>query len=80
LQAKTPEEKAAKIKQYEDAWYASQVRLGNKQIKSNEASTTNAPTVTLPPAAMSALKEGHVTTFSNGQQWKLTNGKPEQVK
>lgn len=29
-----------------------------------------------PPAA---LKEGHVTTFKNGQQWILKNGKPEKV-
>jgi hypothetical protein len=30
-----------------------------------------------PPAA--ALKEGYVTTFKNGQQWILKNGKPEKV-
>jgi hypothetical protein len=30
-----------------------------------------------PPVA--ALKEGHVTTFKNGQQWILKNGKPEKV-
>ena len=33
--------------------------------------------VAAPPVA--ALKEGHVTTFKNGQQWTLTNGKPEKV-
>lgn len=33
--------------------------------------------VVAPPVA--ALKEGHVTTFKNGQQWTLTNGKPEKV-
>ena len=33
--------------------------------------------VAAPPAA--ALKEGHVTTFKNGQQWILKNGKPEKV-
>jgi hypothetical protein len=33
--------------------------------------------IAAPPAA--ALKEGHVTTFKNGQQWTLTNGKPEKV-
>lgn len=33
--------------------------------------------VAAPPAT--ALKEGHVTTFKNGQQWTLTNGKPEKV-
>jgi hypothetical protein len=35
------------------------------------------PAVSAPPAA--ALKEGHVTTFKNGQQWILKNGKPEKV-
>lgn len=33
----------------------------------------------LPPAAMQALKEGHITTFNNGQKWTLRNGQPEQV-
>ena len=33
--------------------------------------------VAAPPAA--ALKEGHITTFKNGQQWILKNGKPEKV-
>lgn len=33
--------------------------------------------VAAPPTA--ALKEGHVTTFKNGQQWILKNGKPEKV-
>jgi hypothetical protein len=33
--------------------------------------------VAAPPVA--ALKEGHVTTFKNGQQWILKNGKPEKV-
>jgi len=81
LQAKTPEEQTAKKKEFENEWYANQQRLSNKQIKPSGASTaTTAPAVALPPAAISALKEGHVTTFSNGQQWKLTNGKPEQVK
>jgi hypothetical protein len=32
-----------------------------------------------PPEAISALKEGQVTTFENGQKWTLKNGKPEQV-
>jgi hypothetical protein len=35
-----------------------------------------APSNFLPAAA---LKEGHVTTFKNGQQWILKNGKPEKV-
>lgn len=39
-----------------------------------------APAATLPPKALSSLVEGHVTVFSNGQQWTLRNGKPVQVK
>ena len=35
---------------------------------------------TLPPAAVSALKEGQQTTFANGQVWTLQNGKPVRVK
>lgn len=34
----------------------------------------------LPPAALSQLKAGVVTTFANGQQWTLENGQPKQVK
>lgn len=33
----------------------------------------------LPPQAVAALKEGHVTKFGNGQQWTLRGGKPVQV-
>ena len=35
---------------------------------------------TLPPAAVSTLKEGQQTTFANGQVWTLQNGKPVRVK
>lgn len=34
----------------------------------------------LPPAALSALKEGQQTAFANGQVWTLQNGKPVRVK
>jgi len=34
---------------------------------------------TLPPAALSQLKEGQHTTFGNGQTWTLEGGKPVQV-
>jgi hypothetical protein len=33
----------------------------------------------LPAQARSALKEGVVTTFGNGQRWTLQAGKPERV-
>ena len=35
--------------------------------------------VTLPPEAVSKLKEGQVTTFGNGQKWTLENGNPVQI-
>ena len=38
------------------------------------------PQVSLPPAALSALKEGIVTDFANGQSWTIQNGKPVRVK
>lgn len=34
--------------------------------------------VAAPPVSM--LKEGHITTFANGQQWSMRNGKAERVK
>ncbi len=51
----------------------------NFNVESFQTAPTNfAPAaVAAPPAA--ALKEGHITTFKNGQQWTLTNGKPEKV-
>jgi len=51
----------------------------NFNVENFQTAPTNfAPAaVAAPPAA--ALKEGHITTFKNGQQWTLTNGKPEKV-
>lgn len=34
----------------------------------------------LPPQAAASLKEGHETTFGNGQVWTLRNGKAERIK
>ena len=51
----------------------------NFNVENFQAAPSNfspAP-VAAPPAA--ALKEGHITTFKNGQQWILKNGKPEKV-
>jgi len=51
----------------------------NFNVENFQAAPSNfspAP-VAAPPVA--ALKEGHVTTFKNGQQWILKNGKPEKV-
>lgn len=48
--------------------------------KSDTKSDTKASKTSLPPQAAAQLKEGFVTTFTNGQQWTLENGKPKQVK
>jgi hypothetical protein len=34
----------------------------------------------LPPQAIGRLIEGHNTEFSNGQVWRLQNGKPTRIK
>ena len=34
----------------------------------------------LPPSARKQLAEGQITTFGNGQQWTLRNGKPVRIK
>lgn len=52
---------------------AMDIQSGNK---APNAALPNALPAAPPPAA---LKEGHVTTFKNGQQWILKNGKPEKV-
>ena len=39
---------------------------------------TDTKSLSTPP--LDRLKEGKVTTFANGQKWKLVNGKPVQVK
>jgi hypothetical protein len=46
----------------------------------SETKPTAQQQATLPPAAVSALKEGQQTTFANGQVWTLQNGKPVRVK
>jgi hypothetical protein len=52
----------------------------NFNVDNFQASPTNfSPSaVVAPPINM--LKEGHITTFDNGQQWLLKNGKPQKVK
>ena len=48
---------------------AMDVQSGNKAPSAQE---------TAPPPSL--LKEGHITTFANGQQWSMRNGKAERVK
>jgi len=51
----------------------------NFNVENFQAAPTNfslAPVVAPP---ITALKEGQITNFKNGQRWTLTNGKPEKV-
>lgn len=49
------------------------------EIGMNSSSPTQ-PVVTLPPAAVSQLQPGKVTTFRNGQRWTMgADGQPQQV-
>ncbi|MDE2471864.1 MAG: hypothetical protein KGL35_24850 [Bradyrhizobium sp.] len=52
---------------------------GGPRSETSAAPGGSPPATTLPPEARSALKEGQVTTFQNGQKWTLRNGQPEQV-
>lgn len=54
--------------------------LGGAKPEPKAEAKGEAKPTTLPPAAKAQLKEGFVTTFSNGQQWTLKNGQPERVK
>lgn len=45
----------------------------------NDPGSPKGPGSQLPPAAVSSLKAGQITTFANGQKWTLRNGKPARV-
>jgi hypothetical protein len=51
----------------------------NLDIAKQVASKYKGGSSSLPPDAVAKLKEGHVTTFGNGQKWTLENGQPKQV-
>ena len=88
--AKTPDDKVL-LDKYKKAaggdmakaarMYAEDTRVTPKAATSGTPAPAPAPApAALPPAALAQLKEGVVTTFANGQQWKLQNGKPVKVK
>ena len=51
----------------------------NFNIENFQTAPTNFSPAAVVAPPITALKEGHITTFKNGQQWTLTNGKPEKV-
>lgn len=58
------------------------IRDANAKLLGGVSAPTSqaAPQTELPPAALKQLAEGQVTTFNNGQQWTLRNGKPVRIK
>ena len=52
--------------------------IGDDAYNGLKAAHTKEPAGTTPP--VSSLREGHDTTFGNGQVWTLRNGQPVQVK
>lgn len=70
-----------------DAWHPPRAILGPSEERymnqiapgAWEGNPGSKPKSTLPPQALSQLKEGHVTTFANGQSWTLQNNQPVQV-
>jgi len=51
----------------------------NFNVENFQTPSTNFSPAAVVAPPITALKEGHITTFKNGQQWTLTNGKPEKV-
>ncbi len=58
-----------------------QARQGLAQQLNQPLPQQGAPqqAVTLPPAALAQIREGHITQFGNGTKWTLQGGKPVRV-
>jgi hypothetical protein len=80
LQAMRQKDSAAMQKMEEDAraGVVSGFEKAREQVNPSAKPSSSSSTA-LPPAALAQLKEGQTTTFKNGQQWKLQNGKPVKV-
>jgi hypothetical protein len=50
-----------------------------RSLGKGSGTTASAPAVAGGSPPIDKLKEGHVTTFGNGQKWTLKNGQPAQV-
>jgi hypothetical protein len=51
----------------------------NFNIENFQTAPTNFSPAAVAAPPITALKEGQITNFKNGQRWTLTNGKPEKV-
>ena len=80
LKAMQQKDSAAMQKMEEDAraGVVSGFEKARQQVNPSAKPSSSSSTA-LPPAALGQLKEGQITTFKNGQQWKLENGKPVKV-
>jgi hypothetical protein len=58
------------------------IREANANLLSGRSapSSQSVPQTDLPAGARKQLAEGQITTFNNGQQWTLKNGKPVRIK
>jgi hypothetical protein len=58
------------------------IRDANAKLLGGVSAPTSqaAPQTELPPSARKQLAEGQITTFGNGQQWTLRNGKAVRIK
>lgn len=79
LQAMKAKDSAAMQKMEEDARAGVTRGFEKSRQQVNPSAKPSSSSTTLPPAALGQLKEGQITTFKNGQQWKLENGKPVKV-
>jgi len=51
----------------------------NFNVENFQTPSTNFSPAAVAAPPITALKEGQITNFKNGQRWTLTNGKPEKV-
>jgi len=51
----------------------------NFNVENFQTAPTNFSPALIAAPPITALKEGQITNFKNGQRWTLTNGKPEKV-
>ena len=79
LKAMQQKDSAAMQKMEEDARAGVTRGFEKARQQVNPSAKPSSSSTTLPPAALGQLKEGQITTFKNGQQWKLENGKPVKV-
>ena len=76
----TSPEEAQEIEQLEGAYNTNKKTLEEDlTVRPGMLNTATQEKTVLPPETAKLLKEGVVTSFSNGQKWTLKRGQPVQV-